>query len=77
MFNQIIFSQRLKELRIERNLKQETIGDVAGIKISAISMMEKGHRAPSIEVICAIADYFNVSVDYLVGRTDDPKLHKK
>ena len=43
---------------------------------NTISRYETGEREPGIMELIKIADYFNVSVDYLLERTDDPKLHK-
>jgi len=39
-------------------------------------MIESGQRACSIEILCALADYFDVSTDYLVGRTNKPDINK-
>ena len=75
MFSKIIFSQRLYDLRKERNLSQAQLGEISGVSQFAISKIEKGERAASIEVLCALADYFDVSLDYLVGRSDDPTRH--
>jgi len=72
MFLNDIFSKRVFELRKQRNLKQEDLGAAVGIKKQTVSMIEKGKRAASIEVVCALADYFGVTVDYLVGHTDEP-----
>lgn len=43
---------------------------------NTISRYETGEREPGIEELIKIADFFNISVDYLLGRTDDPRLHK-
>lgn len=66
------FSVRLKELRINHNLKQKELGQITGISEAAISRFEAGNRTPSMDVALALADYFDVSLDYLVGRSDDP-----
>ncbi|MCL2698283.1 MAG: helix-turn-helix transcriptional regulator [Oscillospiraceae bacterium] len=76
MFLRNTFSKRIFELRTERKLKQEELGNIAGIKGKSISMMEKGKRAASIEVMCALADYFDVSLDYLAGRSDNREINK-
>ena len=72
MFSKIIFSERLKALRIAKGIKQSDLAVVVGVKNTAISMMEGAERGPSVDVLCALADYFDVSLDYLVGRSDDP-----
>ena len=42
-----------------------------------IGNFENGNKKPSLDMLIKLADYFNVSIDYLIGRTDDPKLHQK
>lgn len=42
-----------------------------------IGNFENGNKKPSLDMLIKLADYFDVSIDYLVGRTDDPKLHQK
>jgi len=76
MFNQKIFSERLLMLRKAHNLTQQELADIANITHSMIVKMERGKNATSIQVLCIFASYFNVSTDYLVGRTDDPVLCK-
>ena len=70
------FSTRLSALRKENNLSLEKTGKAIGVSNQAISKLEKGNGSPSFDVLCALADYFNVSLDYLVGRSDDPSSHK-
>lgn len=76
MFSKESFSDRLKSLRAEKNLKQSELAAIIGVRNTAISMMESSERGPSAEVLCALADYFNVSLDYLVGRTDNPEINR-
>ena len=73
MFSRDIFSFRLRELRTSRNIKQKVLGLIVGIAEGAISNLEKGKRSPSIEIAVALADFFDVSLDYLVGRSNDPR----
>lgn len=75
MDNRNIFAQRLFALRKEHNLSLMRLGFDLGISNQAVSLLEKGKRSPSFEILIAIADYFNVSLDYLVGRSDDPTRH--
>ncbi len=72
MFDRKIFSERVLSLRKSANMSQTELGMAVGISYFAIGKIEKGERATSIEVLCALADYFDVSLDYLVGRSDDP-----
>lgn len=71
-----IFGERVKELRIKKNIKQSELGEIVGLSDNAISDIERGYRLTSMEKLEALADYFEVSVDYLMGRTDNPKVNK-
>lgn len=64
------FATRLLELRSARGLSQKDLAEEIGMAKSSISMYERGERLPSYEVQEAIADYFNVDIDYLIGRSD-------
>ncbi|MCH5279713.1 MAG: helix-turn-helix transcriptional regulator [Christensenellaceae bacterium] len=66
------FSERLAAMRKAHNISMAALGDYLSITDEAVRLMERGKRSPSFEVLCALADYFNVSIDYLVGRSDDP-----
>jgi transcriptional regulator with XRE-family HTH domain len=67
-----VFPQRLKQLRTDRELSQEALAKKTGLQPTAISHFENGSRKPSFENLRTIADAFEVSVDYLMGRTDSP-----
>lgn len=73
MFSKKIFAERIHELRMKRKLNQTQLGEIAGISQFAVSKIEKAERAASIEVLYIFADYFDVSLDYLVGRSDEPR----
>lgn len=66
------FPERLKELRISRSLTQKEIADSVGMAPVAYQRYEYGTREPAYQKLIALADYFDVSLDYLVGRSDDP-----
>lgn len=70
----IIF--RLKELRDSRHISQVFLGLELNISQNAISQYETGVREASYDTLIAIADYFDVSIDYLLGRTDNPKVNR-
>lgn len=72
MFSKEIFAQRLSMLRNNKSIPQSELAKRLEIGRTAITMMESGQRGPSIEVAYALADYFNVSLDYLCGRSDVP-----
>ena len=62
------FSQILKELRIRMNLTQLDLANKLGISRSSIGMYENGVREPDFETLEAIADFFSVDMDFLLGR---------
>ena len=64
------FGKRLKEIRIERGLRQEDIGAIVHVGKSTVSQWENNVHVPDIETIAKIASHLNVSIDYLLGRTD-------
>lgn len=66
------FKDRFKELRLEKGLTLKEMGTVLGVTESNMSMYEAGKRQPKGAAdFIKIADFFNVSLDYLMGRTDD------
>ena len=67
----IDISNKIKELRIERNLKQKDVANALHIATNTLSQFENNKGRPSLEVLTSMADYFNVSVDYLIGREDE------
>lgn len=71
------FPDRLKELRSSKNLTMEQLGKEINSTKGTISNYENGNKKPSLDMLIKLADYFNVSIDYLVGRTNDPILHHK
>lgn len=64
------FAENLKYLRKREGLTQTQLSKNAGIGRSALSMYETGKREPDFETLEAIADYFNVDMDFLTGRSD-------
>lgn len=64
------FNQRLKELRLKSQLSQQSLADQIGISKSSINMYERGEREPGIETLETFADFFNVDMDYLLGKSD-------
>jgi transcriptional regulator with XRE-family HTH domain len=72
MFEKKIFGQNVRELRIANQDSQTALAQHLGVTKTQISDIENGKIATTIEKLCALADYFGVSLDYLVGRSDDP-----
>lgn len=62
--------EKLKSLRLEKNLTQKQIADRIGLAISAVSSYESGSRYPSYDVLVKLSRIFHVSTDYLLGITD-------
>lgn len=69
-----MFSDELKKLRNSRGITQQKLADVLGIAKSTISMYENGNREPDFETSEAIADYFNVRIDDLLGRKNESSI---
>lgn len=68
-----VFGERLKELRVKRNLTQDEFGLIfePPLAQSTVGTYERGVRQPSLENLVVIAKYFNVTTDYLLGITDE------
>ena len=64
------FAERIRELRTAGNYTQEDLGEILGVKKYSIYTYEKVRSEPNIDGLIALADFFDVSIDYLVGRTD-------
>ena len=67
---------RLKELRKKKGISQLRLATDLNTTQNTISRYETGEREPGIDELIKIANYFNVSVDYLIGRTDNPKINR-
>lgn len=63
-----MFGQTLKKLRTSKDLSQSKLGKSLGISSSTIGMYEQGRRFPDQTILTKIADFFDVSTDYLLGR---------
>jgi len=68
----MIFFERLRELRVSASLSQLALAKIVGISERGLRKFESGENLPNLAVLLALADYFDVSIDYLVGRSDDP-----
>lgn len=67
---------RLKELRKEKNISQLKLALDLSMNQNTIRRYETGEREADYKTLIKIADYFNVSIDYLLERTDNPKINK-
>ena len=71
-FLQSIFAERLQQLRLSKGLNAPQMAKQLGVSRQAIERLEGQQVKPSIETFCQLADFFNVSLDYLAGRSDKP-----
>lgn len=62
------FKDILKQTRIKNGIKQSELGEKVGLSIQTISAYEKGVREPKLKILAKLADIFDVSIDYLIGR---------
>jgi transcriptional regulator with XRE-family HTH domain len=73
MFLKEKFSERMRVLRAIKKVKQSEIAALLKVTPSQISDIENGKTTTTIEKLWLLADYFDVTIDYLVGRSDEPK----
>ena len=66
----------LKKLRKEAGLTQISLQMKTGIEQALISKFENGDRIPPTETLMILADFYNVSMDYIMGRTENPEINK-
>lgn len=71
------FSDRIAAIRKSMRLSQEKFGELVNVSQRTVAFWESGERLPSHAVFTELADKFDVSVDYLLGRTDERKSAKK
>ena len=65
-----VFAERLKELRLSENLSQRKLAELTKLSPSAIKQWENESRVPNAEAVVALAKFFEVSADYLLGLED-------
>ena len=70
------FPERLVSLRKQRNLTQKDVYASVGMSMLGYQRYEYGTREPAYKYLIALADYFDVSLDYLVGRSDNPDVNR-
>ena len=71
------FSERLNRLMEEHKVTAYKLWKETGLPQAVISRYKKGDNVPSVDKAQVIADYFDISVDYLLGRTEDPHGHER
>ena len=70
MYSTSEFAERLRKLREREGKSRIVLSQLCGLPDSSIRRYERGEAKPTMDSLVAIADYFNVSIDYLVGRTN-------
>lgn len=68
-----IFGERLRELRKAKGLTDNELAEILGVKRRAVVYYQSGEREPKIEQLIQLAQFFDCSIDYIVGLTDNPK----
>lgn len=71
-----IMINNLKKLRENKGMTQIAVQMATGIEQALLSKFENGERIPPTETLMCLADFYNVSMDYIMCRTDNPKLNK-
>ncbi len=71
-----IVQNRLRELRKSRGYTQISLQMQTGIEQALLSKFENGERVPPTETLMRLADFYNVSIDYILFRTDRPEINK-
>ena len=66
----------LKTLRKNRGYTQISLQMKTGIEQALLSKFERGERTPPTETLVRLADFYDVSIDYILCRTENPKSHK-
>jgi transcriptional regulator with XRE-family HTH domain len=67
----IDFGSNLKHIRTNSGLTQKQLAESTGLGVRTIQQYEANDRKPTFDALIALADYFQVSIDYLVGRSDE------
>lgn len=70
-----ILAERIKSLRESRRVYQKEMAEFLGLSLRGYQCYEADESEPKLATLIAIADYYQVSIDYLVGRTDEPDFH--
>lgn len=66
-----VFRQRLQKLREKKRISRRVLSELCGLSSDAVRRYERGEAEPRIESLILIADFFEVTTDYLLGKTDE------
>ena len=64
------FPNRLRQLRERRRISRRVLSELCGLRTNAVRLYEREEATPNMESLIALADFFEVSIDYLVGREE-------
>lgn len=64
----MVFSQRLQQLRERKKISRKSLSELCGLSSDAVRRYERGEAEPTLHSLIAIAEYFEITVDYLIGR---------
>ncbi len=71
-----MYFQRLRDLREDMDLKQVQVAEILGIKQTVYSRYERGFQTIPVEHLIKLADFYNVSTDFILGRTEIPAVNR-
>ena len=71
-----IMQNRLKELRKRKGCTQISVQMQTGIEQALLSKFENGERTPPTETLVRLAEFYDVSIDYILCRTDNPEINR-
>ncbi len=71
-----MYFQRIKDLREDKDLRQVDVAEILGIQQTIYSRYERGFQNIPLHHLIALADFYGVSTDYILGRTNNPKIIK-
>ena len=74
IYNTIMLYKRIHDLRVDNDKKQKDLAEYLNVRQSTYSKYERGDLPLTAEILIEIADYYGVSVDYMLGRTDKKRL---
>ena len=77
IFDMVVFGKRIQKLRMSRKLSQAQLAMALNVSTQYLSNLETGQRRPSIELMVLMADYFQVSLDYLILGISNHRDHQK
>lgn len=72
----MLIGKRIKDLRLERDMSQQELGDAIGVTKVSVCGYENGTRTPSLDTFAIISDIFGITSDYLLGR-EIPVIHEE